>query len=260
MVSEQILHTQQDAPQASIQYLHHSGFLVDTGSRKLLFDWDGSEPVPELGETPACIFVSHGHEDHYSKKIYSLREKSPQTVLLLSDDISAKKGALPIAPGERKEIFTPRPENAREGEPLPPVTVRTLPSTDEGVAFLVHADGLSLYFAGDMNWWYWEDEPDPWNPDMAQMYTERVDSLKGEQIDLAFLPVDPRLGQEMLLGPDYFMKTVGAQMVFPMHFWDDFSVFDAMENDPRTESYRQKIARISQPGEWFSYSKKLSGK
>ena len=77
---------------------------------------------------------------------------------------------------------------------------------------------------------------------------------------MAFLPVDPRLGQEMLLGPDYFMKTVGAQMVFPMHFWDDFSVFDAMENDPRTESYRQKIARISQPGEWFSYSKKLSGK
>ena len=76
MVSEQILHTQQDAPQASIQYLHHSGFLVDTGSRKLLFDWDGSEPVPELGETPACIFVSHGHEDHYSKK-YTLFGKNP---------------------------------------------------------------------------------------------------------------------------------------------------------------------------------------
>lgn len=75
------------------------------GSRKLLFDWDGSEPVPELGETPACIFVSHGHEDHYSKKIYSLREKSPQTVLLLSDDISAKKSALSIAPAasERRE-------------------------------------------------------------------------------------------------------------------------------------------------------------
>lgn len=243
-----------------IQYLHHSGFLIDTGLRKLVFDWDGSEPAPELGESPACVFVSHGHEDHYSRKIFSLRDSSPQAVLLLSDDISPKKGTLQIGPCEKKQVFTPYPESRPEGVPLPPITVRTLPSTDEGAAFLVYADGVAIYFAGDMNWWYWEDEPDPWNPDMAQMYTERMDSLKGEKIDLAFLPADPRLGPEMVLGLDYFMGAVGAQMVFPMHFWDDFSIFDSIENDPRTEGYRQKIVRISQTGEWFSYLKEIPEK
>ena len=43
--------------EVSIQYLHHSGFLIDTGIRKLVFDWDGTSPAPEIGDSPCCIFV-----------------------------------------------------------------------------------------------------------------------------------------------------------------------------------------------------------
>ena len=43
------------------------------------------------------------------------------------------------------------------------VRIRTLKSTDEGVAFLVEAEGKSIYHAGDLNWWYWEGEPLSWN-------------------------------------------------------------------------------------------------
>lgn len=244
--------------EVSIQYLHHSGFLIDTGIRKLVFDWDGTSPAPEIGDSPCCIFVSHGHGDHFSRKIFSLREKSPQAVLLLSDDIRPRKGSISIGPNETKTISTPLSLSSEEESSessLPAITVRSLLSTDEGVAYLVYADGLTMYFAGDMNWWYWEDEPDPWNPDMAQMYRERIDSLRGEKIDLAFVPVDPRLGNEMLLGLDYFMTAVNAQSVFPMHFWDDYSVYASIQTDPRTEGYRDKIIRISQPGEWFTYTK-----
>ena len=46
--------------EVSIQYLHHSGFLIDTGIRKLVFDWDGTSPAPEIGDSPCCIFVSTG--------------------------------------------------------------------------------------------------------------------------------------------------------------------------------------------------------
>ena len=38
--------------------------------------------------------------------------------------------------------------------------IRTLRSTDEGVAFVVHYAGKTIYHAGDLNWWHWEGEPD----------------------------------------------------------------------------------------------------
>ena len=40
------------------------------------------------------------------------------------------------------------------------VTVETLDSTDEGVAFLVTADETSVFHAGDLNDWVWEGEPE----------------------------------------------------------------------------------------------------
>ncbi len=39
--------------------------------------------------------------------------------------------------------------------------IRTLRSTDEGVAFVVHYAGKTIYHAGDLNWWHWKKgEPD----------------------------------------------------------------------------------------------------
>ena len=115
-----------------------------------------------------------------------------------------------MSPGEKLEV-------------LPGVTVETLPSTDEGVAFLVTADGQTVFHAGDLNWWHWEGEPDPWNPDMERTFKAYAEPLRGRSIDLAMLPLDPRLGEAGFWGPRYCLELADIRRFLPMHQWKDFS-------------------------------------
>ena len=108
------------------------------------------------------------------------------------------------------------------------ITVKTLQSNDEGVAFLVKADDKVIYHAGDLNWWHWNGEPDFFNDDIKRSYTTEVDKLKGEKIDVAFVPADLRLEDKYFWAVDYFRKTVGADVIFPMHFWGRFDVCDLL--------------------------------
>ncbi len=65
--------------------------------------------------------------------------------------------------------------------------IRTLRSTDEGVAFLVEYDGRILYHAGDLNWWHWEEESKAYNTMMRRNYQHEINKLHGVRIDVAFV-------------------------------------------------------------------------
>ena len=47
------------------------------------------------------------------------------------------------------------------------------------------------------------------------------------------------------------METVGAGTVFPMHFWEDFSIIRRLKELPRSEAYRDRIADIREEGQSF---------
>ena len=64
--------------------------------------------------------------------------------------------------------------------------------------------GQTIFHAGDLNWWHWAGEPDPWNPEMAQKFKAYTAPLKGRRLDLALLPLDPRQGEDGFLGPKQF--------------------------------------------------------
>ena len=68
-------------------------------------------------------------------------------------------------------------------------------STDEGVAFWCSVDGLEIYHAGDLNHWYWDGEAPEWNKNMTKAYREEIAKMHGRTADIAFLPLDPRLGE-----------------------------------------------------------------
>ncbi|MFR2561427.1 MAG: MBL fold metallo-hydrolase [Anaeromassilibacillus sp.] len=194
-------------PSVSIRYLYHSGFAVETASHLFIFDYYLDTPRgcgPDQGVVSpsmlqgrdVVVFVSHSHGDHYNPAIFQWRKGNPQIRYILADEIATKEDVLSVKAGKTY--------------PLGGLEVRTLDSTDLGVAFLVKADGLCLYHAGDLNWWHWNDEPEEANRAMARRYQQQIDSLKGESIDIAFIPVDPRQEENALLGLDYFMKQVGA--------------------------------------------------
>ena len=38
------------------------------------------------------------------------------------------------------------------------VYVKAYGSTDIGISFLVKVDGLTIFHAGDLNWWHWKED------------------------------------------------------------------------------------------------------
>ena len=103
------------------------------------------------------------------------------------------------------------------------VTVETLPSTDEGVAWFVTAEGKFIFHAGDLNWWHWEGEDPVWNRNMEADFRRYAEPLRGRKIDLAMLPLDPRLGKDGFRGPRYFLELADIRRFLPMHQWGNFN-------------------------------------
>ena len=50
---------------------------------------------------------------------------------------------------------------------------------------------------------------------------EKIKKL--DRIDIAFVPVDPRLGVNTLEGVELFYKVLKPKLIVPMHFSDDYS-------------------------------------
>jgi L-ascorbate metabolism protein UlaG (beta-lactamase superfamily) len=239
---------------AEVRYLFNSGFIVQTGKRCLIFDYynprrlgksgglnEGVVSPKELSGMDVTVFASHAHMDHFSPSILRWEKDLPDIRYVLSDDI--RLASRPV------NLTTVRPNGTYE--PGGGLKIRTLKSTDEGVAFVVEAPELKLYHAGDLNWWHWAGEPDNENEAMAAAYKAEIDKLRGETFDIAFVPVDPRLGKEYLWGLDYFMRRADARAVFPMHFGNHYEIFDRLNDDPMAKEYRGRVVVITRRGERF---------
>ena len=214
-----------------VTFLAHSGFLVELDTVCLLFDW-WKGALPPLPEKPLICFASHAHGDHFSPRIFDLDD-----ALVLSRDIpDPPRGAYVMGWEEKLE--------------LPGITVETLRSTDEGVAFLVTADGKTIYHAGDLNWWHWEGEPDPWNPDMEAAFKSYSRPLKGRHIDLAMMLLDPRQGQAEDWGLLYLLANTQTDRVLPMHQWNDYSPTDRFLT--AHPEWADRIIPITGEGQTFS--------
>ena len=202
-----------------ITYLHHSGFLVESDTCCLLFDYYTENGKMDFLKDatfskPLYTFVSHRHGDHFDPAIFSLPGKK-----ILSNDIFRSR-----AP-ETDVVFVKPHETIAVDD----LKITTLRSNDEGVAYLVEADGKTIFHAGDLNWWHWNGEPDSYNDGMAHSFCGEIDRLRGRTIDVACLPLDPRLEDKFDWGIRYFAKQVDAKAIFPMHFWGDFRVCDRIE-------------------------------
>ena len=188
----------------------HSGFLVELKYINFIFDYytDKQNVVtPEIfkGKT-TYVFVSHRHGDHFNKKIFGWDELGDVKYIL---DAGCK------APGDVKKTV------AREGGDFTvgDINVKVYGSTDEGVSFLVAAEGVTLFHAGDLNDWYWADESTP--EELAadeESYLKIIRALAGTAIDVAFIPEDKRLKQHAGRGIRFFKEIVAPKTVVPMHF------------------------------------------
>ena len=61
---------------------------------------------------------------------------------------------------------------------------------------------------------------------MEADFRRYAEPLRGRKIDLAMLPLDPRLGEDGFRGPRYFLELADIRRFLPMHQWEDFAFTD----------------------------------
>ncbi len=217
-----------------IWYLYNSGFAVRVNEKLLVFDYYRDEPVPnkqglsggvispdDLKGLEVYVFVSHSHHDHFNPCVFAWAEAARRVTYILSDDVKVKAGT-GVHFVKANEVYA-----------FEDVQVKTFASNDLGVAFHVEVEGISLFHAGDLNWWHWAGEPDAWNDGMEKSFKAQMALVAGLAMDFAFIPVDPRLGKSYSLALGYFLEEVMPEgcRVFPMHFGDQWLVFDDLGRD-----------------------------
>ena len=229
-----------------ITYIHHSCFLVETSRFYYLFDYETGS-LPEMNTAkPIFVLSSHGHGDHYNPEIFPLLAESGMQDIraILSDDIQppAHVPTLIVAPGMRYGLG-------------PQQILTTFRSTDLGVAFLIEDQQALFYHAGDLNDWVWEEESDVYGREMTYRYRNEIDllseTLGRQELDAAFVVLDPRQEADYDRGLCYFLEHISAKQVYPMHYWRNPAIIETFLKDhpeyslriQKTESTKQRPAR-----------------
>ncbi len=225
-----------------VTFIYHSSYFVELDRCCLLFDYFRGE-IPQV-DKPLYVFASHSHPDHFSPAVFQLAQKGREVHYLLADDIPPQK-----VPQElRGQVTFTAPRAFYEIGELKAATLR---STDMGVAFLVQCEGKCIYHAGDLNCWVWDGAPRFQNDQMRDAYRAELELLRGKEIDVAFVPLDPRQEADFDLGMRYFFEAAGAEHVFPMHMWGDYSVVPLFKSTPTYRDYAPHVMDVSQPGQTF---------
>lgn len=220
----------------NITYLHHSGFLVETGDFYYLFDYE-SGTLPEMDVTkPVFVLSSHSHSDHYYPAVFSLLKDAGMQKIqaVLSDDIKMPDNipTLQVSPNQKYVLADHS-------------MLTTFRSTDLGVAFLIEDQGRLIYHAGDLNDWVWDEESDDYNRQMTLDYRRQIQLLSEElndrEIDTAFVVLDPRQEGDYDRGLCHFLENIPAKTVYPMHYWDKPEIIETfLEDHPQYHAQIRK--------------------
>ena len=209
----------------NVYYILNSGFSIENDGDLIIIDYYSGKlsdkwniPSAESPDSYKSISVlaSHIHGDHFIPEIFSWTAERPDIKYLLSSDIIAARSFIPkecmssiafISDGEVREING--------------YTVTAYGSTDAGVSFHIEKDGLSIFHAGDLNYWHWADEStEDEIREAREMFEYELSKIKKgvDRIDVAFFPVDPRLKTDYYRGAIMFCEAMSPKILIPMHF------------------------------------------
>jgi hypothetical protein len=139
---------------------------------------------------------------------------------------------------------------------LDDLSITTFRSTDAGVAFYVDVQGVSLFHAGDLNDWVWEGAGDLVNGKMTREYRHQIKRLSKFPLNLAFVPMDPRLGENRFRGIDFLLRNTDAEFVFPMHMWQDYSGIAEYKRRISNLGMADRIMDIERENQVFPFGEK----
>ena len=193
-----------------LYFLHHSGFMLELETMILVFDYyldplKRLEDRLEKTDKPVYFFVSHVHGDHFNRAIRKFEKRASGYFLHRDCHLALADESL------LHEMDVG--ETVNEG----PLSVHMYGSTDAGGSYMVEAEGLTIFHAGDLNWWHWAGEGDGENQEARDWFFRELSCIKEKEVDIAMLPVDARQQAAREWGVKAYLSHFSAGLLIPMH-------------------------------------------
>lgn len=249
------LHTSNVTPgygEAIIRYTDWSGWVVETSSHVLIFDY--VELMPPMGGqtrsiehgfiTPEYlkgknvkVFVSHIHGDHYDPEIWQWRSYAADIHYFLGWNYTAAQDTISLT--RYRENYT---------EPGMNVHIVNKPeSTVPEVAFLMEVDGLTIYHSGDVVSSY------PKLKDSFRLLVDYVSEVAGH-VDLAFISKAGSWTENHTNPLDiYTLKALRPHVVFPQHAQGGGTPYMCYEREMATKNLDVIIGKARRRGDMWLY-------
>jgi len=225
-------------------YLGHSGWAVRTARHLFILDYAPGEPEhehaslvngrvapAEWGDVPVFVLVSHHHGDHFDRRI--LDWQHPGLRFVYGWDAPEELAGFRFSAQESKQV----------GD----VVIAAIPATDAGSAFLIEADGVSFYHAGDHAAGQIPLEPE---------FTAGVEWLANQfaPVQAAFLPVFgcglPNV-DTLRAGNAFTIEQLKPDATLPMHIgWTSY-FYRQFEQWVRELDLSVGLGIADQPGDRF---------
>jgi L-ascorbate metabolism protein UlaG (beta-lactamase superfamily) len=203
-----------NAGEASIWYLHHSGWAVKTQHHFLIFDYIEESSRPEQATLDegwidprefkgqdVFVFVSHSHGDHFDQTILDWEKEHDRITYIFGWDNQG--GA------RRISVDKPRAEWKLSG-----MEIFTIGHDFDGIpeaAFLIKVDGLVLFHSGDHG---------SVGASINPVFKDNIDYLaqRTKKVDIAFISqFGSRAREAINVGDLYTINTLKPNTTFPMH-------------------------------------------
>ena len=241
-----------------LDYIYHSGFAIEAEGVTIIIDYykDSSETIRNQGIVHDCllkkpgklyVLSTHFHPDHFNREILTWKEQRPDIIYLFSKDILKHRRANP-----EDAIYINKGESYEDDN----LRIDAFGSTDVGISFLIHLQGMSIFHAGDLNNWHWSEESTEQEIRKANGdFLAEVKYLKQQisAIDLVMFPVDRRMGKDYMKGAEQFIEQIKTTIFVPMHFSEDYEGGNAFRSVAEANGCR--FISITHRGETFDITK-----
>ena len=221
--------------EAVLFYLGHCGWAIKTTNYFLIFDYynlgknpenpslaNGHINPEEIKDLKVRVFVTHGHSDHFDPEIFRWHKVVKDIKYIYGfnpDYYSNSRGR-----GKKKAVYTGPPYitvGPRQKKNLNGLQIDTLKSNDAGVGFLIKADDVTIYHAGDHAGWREKEKA---------AYIKEIDYISGlvKNLDFAFINVSgchARCSTALEEGAKYTLEKLSPKVWFPTHAGENEHIY-----------------------------------
>lgn len=207
-----------------IIYIYHNCFIIDLGSKKLLFDYPkilNEEAVNFVINTiknnDLIVFISHSHNDHFTEEVIELRKFVKSFICITSYDVIEASNRMKNLCYEVKDGDSLKIDN---------IIVDVYGSSDIGVSFLLKISSIKVYYAGDNANWKREQLPPELNEKIEKTFKKVISEIKNKEgsVDIAFLVFCEIC--EDYGGISYIVRELKPQLLVPMHLSGNTKIFE----------------------------------